>query len=69
MITKVATLATLLTLAFVTAPERIQHWTKTSRTRGDTIGWVILAAGAAAMAIMIIAYVTPKVQEYLNRIQ
>ncbi|MBF6333624.1 hypothetical protein [Nocardia transvalensis] len=60
---------TLSALALLAAPDRIADWTRTSRGRGDVVGWVILAAGAAGIAIMIIGYLQPKVQEYLNRIQ
>lgn len=68
----VAALATLLTLGLIAvgaAPQRVLAWSHTTRRRGDVVGWVILAAGAATMAIMIVGYLTPKVQEYLNRIQ
>ncbi|GAB4590054.1 hypothetical protein [Nocardia sp. IFM 10818] len=62
-------MVTLGTVALLTAPQRLSDWTRTTRHRGDVVGWVILAAGAATIAIMIIAYVQAKAQEYLQRIQ
>ncbi|NKS71709.1 hypothetical protein GS531_00525 [Rhodococcus hoagii] len=35
----------------------------------EEITWVIIAAGVAAVAVAIVAFIGPKVQEYLNKIQ
>lgn len=69
-VTAFAALAvTLVVLGAAAAPHSVTRWMRRSRSRGDVVGWVILAAGAATIAIMIVGYLTPKVQEYLNRIQ
>lgn len=62
-------LATLMVIGISAAPHRLTTWMRTSRSRGDVVGFVIIAAGVAAIGLMIVAYLTPKVQEYLNRIQ
>ena len=60
---------TLLFLAMESLPERCLRWSRRTRERGDTIGFVVITAGVVGLAIMIIAWITPVVQKYLSQIR
>jgi hypothetical protein len=60
---------TLLLLTLQMLPERYRSWARTTRERGDTMGFVVITAGVVLMAGAIVAYLRPVVTKYLMQIQ